>query len=76
MLALLAIPFFPCISYFLLLNEIKDFWISIFFYGFSTQSPNIISKASTLCSAKVVSQEDSKFVLQGVKKLFSSSQTL
>jgi hypothetical protein len=38
-----------------------------------TQSPNIISKASTLLSTKVVSQEDSKFanpILQGVKKLF------
>jgi hypothetical protein len=56
--------------------KIKIFWIFAFFHGFSTQSPNIILKASTLCSAKVVSQEDSKFVLQGVKKLFSSSQTL
>jgi hypothetical protein len=44
-----------------------------FFMDILTQSPNIISKASTLLSTKVVSQEDSKFanpILQGVKKLF------
>jgi hypothetical protein len=50
------------------------------FYGFSTQFPNIISKASTLCSAKVLSQEDSKIVdlvLQGVKKtLFFTSNAI
>jgi hypothetical protein len=42
-----------------------------FFHGFSTQFPNTISKASSLRSAKVSSQEDSKFddlVLHGVRK--------
>jgi hypothetical protein len=32
-----------------------------FFYGFSTQLPNIISKGSALPSTKVLSQEYSKF---------------
>jgi hypothetical protein len=44
------------------MNENKDSMDYIFFNGFSTQFPNTISKASTLRSAKVLSQEDSKFV--------------
>jgi hypothetical protein len=39
------------------------------FCGFSTQFPNTTSKASSLCSTKVLSQEDSKsigLVLLGV----------
>jgi hypothetical protein len=51
-----------------------------FFGGFSIQFPNIISKASALCSTKVLSQEDSKFVdpiLQGEKKaLFFTSNAI
>jgi hypothetical protein len=50
-----------------------------FFGGFSTQFPNMISKASFLCSGKVLSQVDSIFVdpiLQGVKKLFFLLQML
>jgi hypothetical protein len=51
-----------------------------FFGGFSTQFPNTISKASSLCSAKVLSQEDSKFadlVLQRIKEvLFFSSNAI
>jgi hypothetical protein len=49
------------------------------FNEFSTQFPNTISKASTLCRAKLLSQEDSKFVettLQGVREVFSSLKTL
>jgi hypothetical protein len=34
----------------------------LFFNGFSTQFPNMISKALTLYSTKVSSQENSKFV--------------
>jgi hypothetical protein len=58
-------------------NEHQDFFGFLFIlfyfliYGFSTQFPNIISKASTLCSAKLLGEEDPKFVdhvLQGVKK--------
>jgi hypothetical protein len=51
-----------------------------FFPKFSTQFPNTISKALSLCSIKVLSQEDSKFadhVLQGVKKaLFFTSNAI
>jgi hypothetical protein len=42
-----------------------------FFCKFSTQFPNKISKASTLYSAKVLSQEHSKYYdlgLDGIKK--------
>jgi hypothetical protein len=42
-----------------------------FYFFCSTQFPNTISKASNLCSAKVLSQEDSKFadpVFRGCKK--------
>jgi hypothetical protein len=50
-----------------------------FFGGFSTQYRNTISKSSSLYSAKILSQEDSKFadpVLHGVKKaLFFTSKT-
>jgi hypothetical protein len=42
-------------------NENKEFLDFYSFYGFSTQFLNTISKASTLCSAKFLSQEDSKF---------------
>jgi hypothetical protein len=47
----------------------------------STQFPNTISKTSSLCSAKVLSQEDSKFahlVLHGIKKVifFTSNATI
>jgi hypothetical protein len=45
-----------------------------FFNGFPTQFPNIISKAPTLCSTKVLNQEDSKFVdpvLQSAKNTLS-----
>jgi hypothetical protein len=56
------------------------FGVFIFIGGFSTQFPNIISKASSLCSAKILSQEDSKFpglVLQGVKEaLFFTSNAI
>jgi hypothetical protein len=52
----------------------------LFFYGFSTQIPNTISKASTLHSTKVLNQEDSKFVepiLLVVKKtLFFTSNAI
>jgi hypothetical protein len=51
--------------------KINIFGIFMNFYEFPTQFPNTISKASTLCSAKDLSQEDSKIthhVLQGVKK--------
>jgi hypothetical protein len=65
------------ISHFLLNGPLKDenndFLGFNLFYGFSTQYVSIISKASTLCSATVLSQEDPKFVdciLQGVKKGF------
>jgi hypothetical protein len=34
----------------------------LFLYRFSTQFPNTISKASTLRSEKILSQENSKFV--------------
>jgi hypothetical protein len=51
-----------------------------FFRGFSTQFPNTISKASSIYSAKVLSQEDSKFVdrvLQGAKNaLFLTSNAI
>jgi hypothetical protein len=51
-----------------------------FSYGFSTQFPNIKSKTSTLYNAKVLSQEDLKFVdptLQGAKKaLFFTSNVV
>jgi hypothetical protein len=62
--------------------KINIFWVFfIYFLGrFSTQFPNATSKASSLCSAKVLSQEDSKFVdhvLHGVKKaLFFTSNTI
>jgi hypothetical protein len=60
--------------------KIKVFWVFIYFCEFSTQFSNTISKASSLCSAKVLSQEDSKFadlVLQGVKKsLFFTSNAI
>jgi hypothetical protein len=49
--------------------KINIFCIFIFFYGFSTQHPNIISKAPTLYSAKVLSRGNLEFVdlvLQGV----------
>jgi hypothetical protein len=39
--------------------KIKIFWVFVYFYGFSTQFPNTISKASSLNSEKVLSQEDS-----------------
>jgi hypothetical protein len=42
-------------------NENKDILDFNFFIGFSTQFPNTISKASTLCSANFLSQEDLKF---------------
>jgi hypothetical protein len=57
----------------------KRFFGFLFFCGFSTQFPYTISKASSLWSAKVLSQEDSKFtdlVLLDVKNAFSSLQTL
>jgi hypothetical protein len=60
MLALLAVLFFFLLYTSSYLMKIKPFGF-LFFYGFSTQSPNIILKVSTLCSAKVVSEEDSKF---------------
>jgi hypothetical protein len=58
--------------------KINIFRVFIFLCGYSTQFPNTISKASSLYSAKVLSQEDSKFadpVLCGVKKalFFTSS---
>jgi hypothetical protein len=59
-------------------NDNRDFLEFNVLNGFSTQFPNITPKASTLCSAKVLCQEDSKFahpVLQGVK-IFSSLQML
>jgi hypothetical protein len=60
--------------------KMKIFWNFIFFGGFSTQFLNKISKASSLCSAKVLSQEDSKFddpVLQGIKRsLFFTSNPI
>jgi hypothetical protein len=74
---LLAIWFFSLITYPLLLNVSikngnKDFLgFNFFFNGFSTQFPKIIFKTSTLCSAKILSQEDSKIanpILKGVKK--------
>jgi hypothetical protein len=40
----------------------KDFIELLFFYGFSTQFPKTISKASTLHSTKVLSQENSKLL--------------
>jgi hypothetical protein len=56
------------------------FWFFFFFCGFSAQFPNTISKASSLYSEKVLSQEDSKFVdhvLHSVKKtLFFTSNTV
>jgi hypothetical protein len=60
-------------------NENKYFLDFYFLCGFLTQSLNIISKASTLCSTKVLSQEGSKFVdlfCKVLKKLFSSLQML
>jgi hypothetical protein len=58
--------------------KINISWIFVFFGGFSTQFSNTISRASSLCSAKVLSHEELKFVdlvLQGVKKalLFTSN---
>jgi hypothetical protein len=53
--------------------KIEIFGAFIYFYGFSTQFPNIISKASRLCSEIFLGQVDSKFVdpiLQGVKNAF------
>ena len=40
----------------------KDFFGHLFFYGFSTQFPDITSKVFTLYSTKVLSQENLKFV--------------
>jgi hypothetical protein len=54
-----------------LMNENKDIWDFYYFCRFSTQFPYTISKASSLCCAIVLSQEDSKLadlVLHGVKK--------
>jgi hypothetical protein len=81
MLALFTIWYFLLITYFLLLddpskNENKDFLGFYFSCEFSTQFSNTISKASSLCSTKLFSQEDSKFadhVLQGEKKIKNSS---
>jgi hypothetical protein len=42
-------------------NENKDFLDFYFFDGFSSQSPNTISKASILCNTKILSQEGSNF---------------
>jgi hypothetical protein len=39
----------------------RFFWIFISFCGFSTQFPITMSKGPSLCSAKFLSQEDSKF---------------
>ena len=66
MLALLAIKYFPIITYLFLLddllkNENKTFLSFYFYCRFSTQFPNTRSKPSSLCSAKILSQEDSKF---------------
>jgi hypothetical protein len=76
MLALLAIKYFPIISYFLLFDDPlkyknKEFLGFYFFCEFSTQFPNLLSKASSFCSVKVLSQVDSKFVdhLNGVKNV-------
>jgi hypothetical protein len=62
-----------------LMTENKDILGFYYFCRFSTQFPNTISKASSLCCAIVLSQEDSKFadlILNGVKKtLFLISVT-
>jgi hypothetical protein len=54
--------------------------MGFFFGGFSIQFSKVESKASSLCSIKVLSQEDSKFAdhaLHGVKKaLFFTSNTI
>jgi hypothetical protein len=76
MLALLSIQYFSIISYFYLLddplkNENKYFLRFYFLCGYSTQFPNTISKASSMCSAKILSQKDLKFadpILHVVKK--------
>jgi hypothetical protein len=52
-------------------NENEDFFNFCFLYGSSIQFLNIISKASSLCSTKALSQEHSKFVdhvFHGVKE--------
>jgi hypothetical protein len=66
--------FFPLITY--LVNYLR-MWIKIFDFffwgdGFSSQFPNIKSKTSTLYSANILIQEDSKYVdpiLLGTKKV-------
>jgi hypothetical protein len=55
-------------------KENKYFLKFYFFGGFLTQFSQKISKASTLCSIEVLSQEDSKFFdldLHNVKRSFS-----
>jgi hypothetical protein len=49
----------------------KDFLSFYSYFEFSTQIPNIISKALTLCSAKVLSQEDSRFARYKKNSFFS-----
>jgi hypothetical protein len=54
------------------MNKNEDFLNFKIFNGFLTQFLNIISRVTTFCSAKVLSQEESKFVdpiLQGAKKV-------
>jgi hypothetical protein len=49
----------------------RYFGFLFIFYGFSTQFPNTISKALSLCCTKVLIEEDSMFAnhaLHGVKK--------
>ena len=62
-------------------NENKDFFEFLFiFNGFSTQLLNTNLKASTFCSAKILSQNDSKFanhILEGVRRaLFFTLNTI
>jgi hypothetical protein len=73
------------ITYFFLFNDFgknenKEFLDFLFFCRCSTQFLNLIFKKSTSKSAKVLNQEDSRFVdfvLQGEKiTLFSTSNTI
>jgi hypothetical protein len=69
---------FSLITYFLPLNNFFTKWKwrikkKSIFYGFLTQFLNMILWVTTFCSAKVLSQEKSKFadlVLQGAKEVF------
>jgi hypothetical protein len=61
------------------MNKNEDFFNFLIFNGFLIQFLNMSSRVTTFCSAKVLSQEESRFVdrvCKVKKKLIFSVETL